>query len=85
MHRFDVHLHSNDRRLAEMLDSGVISRSQSPWASAVVIMRKKDGGYRMCVDYCALNKLTRRDRYPLPRIDDTLDLLGGRIFSQLSI
>ena len=56
-----------------MLKSDVIEPSSSPWASAIVMVTKKDGSIRFCVDYRKLNGLTLRDSYPLPRIDDCLD------------
>ncbi len=61
----------------KMLDRGVIEPCQSSWASPVVLVTKKDGTTRFCVDYRKLNDVTRKDAYPLPRIDDTLDALRG--------
>ena len=70
----------------EMEAAGVLERSDSPWCSPVVIMTKKDGGKRFCVDYRALNAITVTDAYPLPRIDDTLDALSGvQWFSTLDL
>ena len=63
----------------EMQEQGVIQPSQSPWASPIVLVQKKDGSIRFCVDYRKVNKVTRKDSYPLPRVDDisTLDLASG--------
>ena len=60
-----------------MEEAGIIRRSYSPWASPVVIVGKKGGEKRFCVDYRKLNAVTKVDAYPLPRIDDLLDSLGG--------
>eukprot|EP00731_Ephydatia_muelleri_P027663 Em0019g536a len=68
------------RLLREMLDNGVIEPSDSSWSSPVVLAKKKDGSLRFCVDYRKVNAVTRKDAYPLPRVDDTLDTLGGSKF-----
>ena len=69
-----------------MLKHKVIRPSNSPWASPVVLVNKLDGGIRFCVDYKKLNAITRKDSYPLPRIDDTLDaLFGMKYFSTLDL
>ena len=60
----------------------MVSPSTSPWASTIVLVKKKDGGTRFFVDYGKLNDVTRKDAYPLPRIDETLDaLVGAKLFS----
>ena len=63
--------------LDDMLSKDVIHPSKSPWASPVVLVQKKDGSVRFCIDYRKLNTITQRDAYPLPCIDDTLDTLSG--------
>ncbi|KRX61767.1 Retrovirus-related Pol polyprotein from transposon 17.6 [Trichinella sp. T9] len=69
-----------------MLRQDVVEPSSSPWASPIVLVRKKDGSCRFCVDYRQLNNLTRKDAHPLPRIDDTLDALAGaQWFSTLDL
>ena len=75
-----------EKLVTEMAERGLIERSASPWSSALVLVRKKDGSLRCCVDYRTLNKLTIKDSYPLPRIDDSLDALtGARWFSTLDL
>ena len=65
------------RIVKEMLDAGVIEHCKSPWASPTVLVKKKDGTLRFCVDYRLLNSCTEHDSYPMPRIDDTLAQLEG--------
>ena len=68
----------------DMLRDGVVSESCSPWASPVVLVKKKNGDLRFCVDYRRLNAVTRKDVFPIPRIDDLLDQLSGKkVFSTL--
>ena len=72
--------------LSEMLERDVIKPSCSPWASPVVLVKKKDGTSRFCVDYHKVNTVTRKDAYPLPRVNDLLDTLAGsRLFSTLDL
>ncbi|XGW28157.1 hypothetical protein V3C99_008173, partial [Haemonchus contortus] len=72
--------------LKELLDRGIIEASESEWASPVVLVKKKDGSLRLCIDYRELNKNTKQDAYPLPRIDMILHSLKGRkYFSTLDM
>ncbi|GKF99526.1 hypothetical protein Tco_0301217 [Tanacetum coccineum] len=64
-------------QLQELSDKGFIRPSSSPWGAPVLFVKKKDGSLRMCIDYRELNKLTVKNRYPLPRIDDLFDQLQG--------
>nr|GEX20030.1 putative reverse transcriptase domain-containing protein [Tanacetum cinerariifolium] len=64
-------------QLKELADKGFIRPSSSPWGALVLFVKKKDGSFRMCIDYRELNKLTVKNRYPLPRIDDLFDQPQG--------
>ena len=76
--RLPVHMREEaSKQVAQLKENGLIEPSTSPWASPVVLVRKKDGSVRFCVDYRKLNAVTIKDAYPLPRIDDTLDALSG--------
>ncbi|GJT37920.1 putative reverse transcriptase domain-containing protein [Tanacetum coccineum] len=67
-------------QLQELSDKGFIRPSSSPWGAPVLFVKKKDGSFRMCIEYRELNKLTVKNRYPLPRIDDLFDQLQGSSF-----
>ncbi|GKG24634.1 hypothetical protein Tco_0395262, partial [Tanacetum coccineum] len=62
-------------QLQELQDKGFIRPSHSPWGAPMLFVKKKDGSFHMCIDYKELNKLTVKNRYPLPRIDDLFDQL----------
>lgn len=75
-----------DQEVKRMLEQGIITPSKSPWAAPLVLVRKKDQSIRVCTDFRFLNSITIKDSYPLPRIDDSLDALGGSIwFSTLDL
>eukprot|EP00731_Ephydatia_muelleri_P024415 Em0016g686a len=70
----------------KMLKNKVIRPSTSPWSSPIIMVRKKDGSWRFCIDFRKLNSVTHKDAYPLPRIDETLEsLAGSTIFSTLDL
>ena len=69
-----------DKMIDEMLSNKIISKSKSPWASPIVIVKKKDGSNRFCIDYRKLNQVTVKDNYPIPLIEETLDSLNGSSF-----
>ncbi|MCG8047963.1 MAG: RNase H-like domain-containing protein, partial [Candidatus Thiodiazotropha endolucinida] len=87
MRRIPVHLRDEvDQQIDTMLNENIIKPSTSPWASGIVIVKKKDGTSRFCVDYRQLNDVTIKDAYPLPRIDESLDqLAGSKWFSCLDL
>ncbi|GKE67103.1 putative reverse transcriptase domain-containing protein, partial [Tanacetum coccineum] len=73
-------------QLQELSDKGFIRPSSSPWGAPVLFVKKKDGSLRMCIDYQELNKLTVKNRYPLPRIDDLFDQLqGSSVYSKIDL
>ena len=74
------------QHLQQLMEKGVIRESASPFSSPIVLVRKANGDLRMCVDYRKLNSITREDAFPLPRIDESVDALGGaQIFSTLDL
>ena len=80
-HRAEV-----EKQVTDMLSQGVIQPSSSPWSSPIVLVKKKDGSYRFCIDYRKLNSITKIDAHPLPRVDDLLEALNGNtIFSTLDL
>ncbi|GJX96335.1 putative reverse transcriptase domain-containing protein [Tanacetum coccineum] len=73
-------------QLQELSDKGFIRPSSSPWGAPVMFVKKKDGSFQICIDYRALNKLTVKNRYPLPRIDDLFDQLqGSSVYSKTDL
>ncbi|GJY09960.1 putative reverse transcriptase domain-containing protein [Tanacetum coccineum] len=73
-------------QLQELVDLGFIRPSTSPWGAPVLFVKKKDGSFRMCIDYRELNKLTVKNRYPLPRIDNLFDQLQGlSVYSKIDL
>jgi Reverse transcriptase (RNA-dependent DNA polymerase) len=74
------------KKLAELMEKGFITESKSPYGAPVLFVKKKDGTLRMCIDYRALNKITIKNKYPLPRTDELLDrLLGAKYFSKIDL
>ena len=72
--------------LQELLEKGFIHPSVSPWGAPMLFLKKKDGTLRLCVDYRQLNKMTVKNKYPLPRIDDLFDQLKGEsVFSKIDL
>nr|GFB64281.1 putative reverse transcriptase domain-containing protein [Tanacetum cinerariifolium] len=74
------------KQLKELSDKGFIRPSSSPWGALVLFVKKKDGSFRMCINYRELNKLMVKNRYPLPRIDDLFDQLqGSSVYSKIDL
>ena len=73
-------------QLKDLLDRGFIEPSISPWGAPILFVKKKDGSHRMCVDCHQLNKVTIRNKYPRPRIDNSFDQLqGASYFSKIAL
>jgi hypothetical protein len=87
MYRIPVHKKDEvQRQVDNMLNQGVIRPSSSPWSSPIVLAKKKNGDWRFCIDFRKINELTKKDVYPLPRIDELLDVLrGSKYFSTLDL
>lgn len=74
------------KQVQEMLGGKVIRPSESPWSSPVLLAKKKSGEWRFCIDFRKINEMTKRDVYPLPRINDLLDMLkGAKFFSSIDL
>nr|GFB28142.1 putative reverse transcriptase domain-containing protein [Tanacetum cinerariifolium] len=83
---FQIDLVPGAAPLKELSDKGFIRPSSSPWGAPVLFVKKKDGSFWMCIDYRELNKLTVKNRYPLPRIDDLFDQLqGSSVYSKIDL
>ena len=81
-----IELKELKEQLQELLENGFIRPSVSPWGAPVLFVKKKDGSMRLCIDYRELNRITIRNRYPLPRIDDLFDQLqGAKFFSKIDL
>jgi len=74
------------KQLEDLLDKKFVRPSVSSWGASMLLVKKKDGSMRLCIDYRQLNKVTIKNRYPLPRIDDLMDqLVGTRVFSKIDL
>ena len=74
------------KQIEDLLGKQFIRPSNSPWGALMLLVKKKDGSSRLCVDYRQLNKMTIKNKYPLPRIDDLMDQLhGSSVFSKIDL
>jgi hypothetical protein len=74
------------KQIAESQAKGFIRSSSSPWGATILFIEKKDGTQRMCVDYCSLNEVTIKNKYPLPQIEDLFDQMDGtNVFSKIDL
>jgi len=74
------------KQLQELLDKGLNRHSVSPWGAPVLFVKKKDGSLQLCIDYRELNRVTVKNKYPLPHIDDMFDqLAGAAVFSKIDL
>src|SRR3954466_1707421 len=81
-----VEMNELKKQLSDLLEKGFIRPSISPFGAPVLFVYKKEGSLRLCVDYCALNKITIKNRYPLPRIEELMDrLAGAKYFSKIDL
>jgi len=82
----DIYNDEIERTIKELLDMSLTCPSSNPFASSVVLVKKKDGTMRICIDYRVLNKKTIKNRYPIPRVDDLIDELHGtKYFSKIDL
>ena len=81
-----AYVNEEKQAIEDLLKKGVIRKSTSPWASPIVLVRKKNGSIRPCVDYRRLNALVKPDGLPMPRVQDCLDAVAGaKYFSSLDV
>jgi hypothetical protein len=74
------------KQIAVSQAKGFIRSSSSPWGATILFIEKKDGTQRMCVDYCSLNEVTIKNKYPLPQIEDLFDQMDGtNVFSKIDL
>ena len=86
--RIPIHLQADaDKEIQKMLDNGIVEPSNSEFSSPPVLVRKKDGSVRFCIDYRKLNEKTVKDSYPLPRISEAIDSIGrdAKFFTTLDL